>query len=84
VLTKATVTAEVLWGVRQPNGEVISCRLFKGDAYDFEVMMFVGRERVHSRRFPNRSSAELEADSMKDRIIAAVGGVPLAGRRVRQ
>jgi len=73
----------MLWGVRQPGGEVISCRLLARDPYDFEVMMFVGRERVHSRRFLNRLSAELEADAMKDRVIAAVGGVPLAGRRVR-
>jgi hypothetical protein len=76
------LAADVLCGIRQPDGQVISCQLLARDTDDVEVQMFMGRERVYSRRFLNRSSAELEADSMKERVIAAVGGVALSGRRV--
>jgi len=71
---KRTV-AEVLWALKQADGQVISCKLIAQDADKFELALFAGEERVIARRYLSSGSAELEAESMKERVRASVKGM---------
>jgi hypothetical protein len=43
--------------------------------------LLLNGERVHSRRSLTRLNALLEADAMRDRVLASVGGVAVMERR---
>jgi hypothetical protein len=65
---------QVLWAIRQADGQIISCELLE-DAQAFELVLCAGNERVSARRYLSRGSAELEAESMKERMVASVCGL---------
>jgi hypothetical protein len=66
---------ERLWALRQADGQLISCKLVTEDIHTFNLMLFAGDVRVCTRRYLSRMSAELEAESLKERMIASVRGV---------
>jgi hypothetical protein len=76
--------AETLWSIRQSDGQVISCQLRADDNGHCDVLLQVNGERMSERRFLSHASAELQADAMKDRMIAAVRGVLVTARRMRR
>jgi hypothetical protein len=80
---RVSVVVEVVWAIRQPDGMVISCELRTVNKYNFELVLLADRARTYSQQFLTRLNALLEADAMRDRVIAAVGGAPVVDRRRR-
>lgn len=70
----------VQWRVRQRNHTIISCELRDdGDpTFGVEVQKLKDGEWFYGRRWPDRASAQVEIDEMKDEQIAA-GGTLLPG-----
>jgi len=64
---------ELQWRVRQRNGTVISCELRDNGSAGVEVQKLKDGEWFYGRRWPNRSTAQVEIDEMKAEQIAAGG-----------
>jgi len=60
---------------------VISCQVRADHHGSFDVVLLLNGEHVSDRRFLSFTAAELEADAMKDRMLATVQGVLVTERR---
>jgi hypothetical protein len=72
-----------LWRILQPNRDAISCQVRADDQGHFNVVLIMNGMRVSDRRCLSYSAAELEADAMKDRMLASVRGVLVTERPTR-